>query len=72
MSEITTLADLIEQCRWLFANLSTLLDEYEASQEGGNVNQRQQLRRRLGEYEFALKHQQERLVALQRCARPDE
>jgi hypothetical protein len=65
MSEMNTLADLIEQCNWLFANLSTLLDEYDALGDEGNVDQRQQLRRRLSEYEFALKHQQQRLAALQ-------
>ena len=72
MGEINTLADLIEQCRWLFASLSTLLDDYEASREEGNVDQRQQLRRRLAEYEFALKHQQQRLASLQGSARADE
>ena len=69
MSEINTLADLIEQCHWLFANLSTLLDEYDALGEKGDVDQRQQLRRRLGEYQFALTHQQQRLAALQGAAR---
>ena len=72
MREINTLADLIEQCHWLFANLSTLLDEYDALGEKGGIDQRQQLRRRLSEYEFALKHQQQRLAALQGSARADE
>lgn len=72
MSEIKTLADLIEQCHWLFANLSTLLDDYDALAEEGHSEQRQQLRRRLGEYQFALKQQQQRLLALQGPLRPND
>jgi len=70
MSEIHTLADLVEQCHWLFANLSMLLDDYDALGEEANSDQRQQLRRRLNEYQFALQHQQQRLVALKGPGEP--
>ena len=70
MSEIHTLADLVEQCHWLFASLSMLLDDYDALGEGADAERRQQLRRRLSEYQFALQHHQQRLAALQGPCEP--